>query len=101
MRVQVPFFVAAPVRGLLVESHGIRERRLKQIVIANSDAPQDVAEEFALFGAQLIDRSEMAFAQHQRFEWPNRPERHDRRKSVVLANDAYVQLQLQLQIVAE
>src|SRR6266403_589936 len=101
VRVQMPFFVGAAVRGLLVESHRVRERRLEQIVVANGDAAQDVAEEIALFPAKLIDRSNMALAQHQRFEWPNRPERHNYSKSIVLADDAQVQLQLQLQVVAQ
>src|SRR5258706_390890 len=101
VRVQMPFFVGAAVGGLLVESHRVWERRLEQIVITNRDAPQDVAEEIALFPAKLIDRSNMALAQHQRLEWPNRPERNDHGKSNVLADDPEVQLQLQLQVVAQ
>src|SRR5713226_4306973 len=45
VRVEVPLFVGAAVGGLLVKSHGIRESRLKQIVVTNGDAPQDVAQE--------------------------------------------------------
>src|SRR5260370_1198105 len=64
---QVPFIVGAAVGGLLVESHGIGESGLKQIVVTNSDAAQDVAEEIALFRAELIHRSDVALAQDARF----------------------------------
>src|SRR5258708_12499667 len=97
---QVPFIVGAAVGGLLVESHGIGESGLKQIVVTNSDAAQDVAEEIALLRAELIDRTEVALAQDEPFEWPNGPERHDDGKSIVLANDPHVQLQFPLQVVA-
>ena len=88
VRVQVPFFIGAAVSGFLVESHRIRESSLKQIVVTNGDATHDVAQEIPLFPAELIDRSEMALAQHQRFERPNGPKRHDHSKSVVLADNA-------------
>src|SRR5258708_35342773 len=43
----------------------------------------------------------MALAQDQRFEWANSPERRDDSKSVVLADDSHIQLQLQFQVVTE
>src|SRR5216683_2226364 len=98
---QVPLIVSAAVGGLLVESHGIGESGLKQIVVTNGDAAQDVAEEIVLLRAELIDRSDVALAQDERFERPYGPERHDDGKSIVLANDPRVQLQFQLQVVAQ
>jgi len=66
-----------------VESHGIGERSLKQIVVTNGDAAHDVAQEVPLFPAELIDRSEMALAQHERFEWqtPRRGRPRQKRRS--------------------
>src|SRR5713226_10387726 len=101
VRVQMPLVVRLAVGGLLVESHGVWESCLEQIVVTNGDAAHDVAQEVPLFPAELIDRSEMALAQHQRFEWPNGPEGHDHGKCFVLADDPLVQLKLQLQVIAE
>src|SRR6266700_7332320 len=77
---QVPLFVDAAIGGLLVETHGIRKSSLKQIVVTNRDAFHDVAEQVALFAAELIDGSDMALAQHQRLERPYGPEGHEHGK---------------------
>src|SRR5260370_41110522 len=98
---QVPLIVSAAVGGLLVESHGIGKSGLKQIVVTNGDAAQDVSEKIALLRAELIDRSDVALAQDERFERPNGPERHDNGKSIVLANDPHVQLQIQFNVCAQ
>src|SRR5258708_38933153 len=59
VRMQVPLFIASPVGRLLVESHGIGERGLKQVVVTNGDAAHDAAQEASLFPAELVDRSDM------------------------------------------
>src|SRR5260370_34763213 len=87
VRVEVPLVVGAAIGGLLVETHGVRESSLEQIIVANGDAAHDVAEEIPLVRAELIEGSEMALAQHERFEWPNSPERHDDGKGGRLADD--------------
>jgi len=43
----------------------------------------------------------MALAQHQRFEWPHAQNGTTTAKSLVLADDAQVQLQLQLRLIAQ
>src|SRR5229473_2142507 len=98
---EVPLIIGAAIGGLLVETHGVRESSLEQIIVANGDAAHDVAEEIPLVRAELIEGSEMALAQDQRFEWPNSPEGHDDCKGVVLTDNAQIQLQLQFQIVTE
>src|SRR5260370_33700866 len=98
VRMEVPLVVGAAIGGLLVETHGVRESSLEQIIVANGDAAQDVAEEIPLARAELIDGSEMALAQDQRFVWPNSPEGHDDGKCVVLADDPHIYLKLELQL---
>src|SRR2546422_11132119 len=88
VRVEVPLVVNAAVGGLLVETHGIRESSLEQIVVANVNAAHDVAQKLLLFPAELIDRSEMGLAQDQRFEWPSSPERYDDGNGTMLSNHA-------------
>src|SRR5260370_28403076 len=101
VRVEVPLVVGAAIGGLLVETHGVRESSLEQIIVANGDAAHDVAEEIPLVRAELIDGSEMALAQDQRFEGPNSPEGHDHDNGLVLADDTHIQVQLQSEGVAE
>src|SRR5258708_19720650 len=55
VRMQVPLFITSPVGRLLVESHGIGERGLKQVVVTNADAPHDVAQAVSLFPPTLSD----------------------------------------------
>src|SRR5260370_34861441 len=91
VRVQVPLFVIAPIGGLLVESHGIRESGLKQIVITNGDAAQDIGEEIELFAGERSDGSDGAFAYQGRFERRNCTECHYHRKGYVLTHERLVQ----------
>ena len=51
VRVKMPRFVRLAVGWPLVEAHRIGESRFEQIVVPDSDATQDVAEEIAFFCA--------------------------------------------------
>src|SRR5271169_384841 len=44
VRMQVPFGMMGSVRGLLVETHGVRERGFEEIVVAGCDALQHVSQ---------------------------------------------------------
>src|SRR5713101_5963503 len=59
VRVKMPFRMCLAIGWTLVKTHGIRERRLEKIVIANSYAPQDVREKLRFFTRKFGKRSEM------------------------------------------
>src|SRR5579864_1058476 len=61
MRVKMPGFVRLAVGWPLMEAHGIGKGGFEKIVVANSDATKDVAEEIALGLIQLVERSDVTF----------------------------------------
>lgn len=51
MRVKMPFFVWLSVGWLLMESHRIRESGFEEIVVADGNAAESIAERIALLPA--------------------------------------------------
>src|SRR5689334_21230807 len=90
-----------PVGRSLMKAHGVRKSGLEQIVVANSDAAKNVAEEIAFFPVELFEGCDVALAQYERLERPHRPERNDDCESIVLADDALVSLEFQSKIIAQ
>src|SRR5919109_3113332 len=101
MRVQVPGFVRLAAGWPLMEAHRVTKSRLEQIVVTNGDATKNVAKKIAFARSKLVERGDVALAQDERLKRPDRPERNDYGEGIVLANDALVALQLQLQVIAK
>ena len=76
------------------------EPRFKKINVTRGNLAKNGSQEPALVLVQLVQRSNVTFAQDERFERPNGPKGHQHDERVVLANDALVSLQFQLQIIA-
>src|SRR6267154_6391106 len=98
---EMPFLMRLAIRRPLMKSHGIRKLRLKQIVIANGNAPQNVRKKLRFSARQVRKRTKMSLAQNQQLKRPDRPKRHYDRKSVVRADYALPAPELQSKIVAK
>ncbi len=98
---QMPRFMGMAIGRALMEAHGIWKSGFEQIVVTNGDAAEDIAEKIALVRVELVERRNMAFAQNERFERPDRPKRHENGERIVLAHYALVSLQLYLEVIAQ
>src|ERR1700746_3173218 len=101
MRVEMPLWISLSIGGPLVEAHRIGKRGLKQIVVANRNAPQNIREEFRFAAGEILHGGKVPLAYQHRFERPYRPERSQYRKTVILTDHALAMLQLEVQIIAE
>src|SRR5579863_9833847 len=98
MRMKMPLAMSFAVGGTLVKSQGVRKRSCEQVVVPRRDAMQDIRQRIASGFRKLIQRACVPLADHDRFERPYCPERHQRRELIVLADDTVLLFSFEFQI---
>src|SRR5271157_3079822 len=101
MSVEMPFRMRFAVGRLLVKTHGIREGRVEQAVVAGCELLQNVSQVAVLLAGQFRKVRQVLARQNHGFERPDRPERYEHRKVLVLKHDALSRGALELTIVTE
>src|SRR5208282_3650331 len=101
MPMKVPLRVFCAVCGALMKAHGIRERNLKQVVVASGEAFEDVRQAGASDAIEGGDIGEVTLAQQQSFKGPGCPEGDDREIGIILADDSIFRDQFQGVVVTE
>ena len=89
MPVKMPFRMFATVGGTLVKPHRIGKGSLEQIVVASRQTLEYVRESKATCGIQSIDIGNVLPAEQQGFKRPCCPERYNREKEFILADDPF------------
>ncbi len=98
---EVPIGDLSHARRPLMQAHGIRERDLKEIIVADRHSAKNVSEEGSFVWGEFKQRSVMLLAENHHLKRPDRPERHQGEKRFVFAHDPFFLLQFQLQIIAK
>ena len=92
MRVKMPLRMRFRIRRTLVKPHGVWEAGLKQVVVACGHLLQNICQGRPLRDIELSECATMTPTQHERLEWPDRPERHHGDEFLILANDSFRRL---------
>ena len=87
-------------RGL-VDAHGIRKRSLENIVVAHTKPDHGVGQIGPLLRVHVEHGPQVDLGQDHGLKRPERPERHQGHKRVVLEDDALTEPQLGLQVGTE
>src|SRR5690348_3928156 len=101
VRVQMPFGMRRAVGGALVKTHRIGKGNLKQIVVANGDAAENVAKQRELSSGEGRNGVDVSAADDDRFKRPHRPIRNQDHKGIVVADDSLFALELEAQVIAQ
>lgn len=72
----------------MVQTRGVREAALKQVVVASRDAFQDVTQCVPFSVIELANARHAAATEYYDFEGPDGPERNQRDEMIVVADDS-------------
>jgi hypothetical protein len=86
--VEVHRIVRLTVCGALVESHGVGEADLEEVVVAGGDGLEDGGEGTTFGGGEVGEAAEMATGKDEGLERPGGPVGDDRDEEIVLDDDA-------------
>ena len=89
MRMEHPFRMSLPIERSLMESHGVGEGYLEQVVVTCGDQFQDIGEGRRFGGGQLCEaRQSRTMSAEQYLEGPDRPEWDEGGEVIVRRKDA-------------
>src|SRR5437868_15150954 len=90
-----------PIDLTLMESHRVRKRNSKNVVVARCEALENIRQNALGIPRQLIDSRKVLNCQNQNFKGPDSPEGNQYREEFVLANHSGSVSSLQAQVRAK
>jgi len=101
VRVQVPFGMLHTIGRLLMKSHGVGKRGLKEIVVAGCDALENVSQSRPAVVIKGSDVGDVVLTTDQQLKWPNCPERHQGNELGIFANQTFAGRTLQFKVITQ
>src|SRR5580692_2855624 len=94
---KMPFRMRLPICWTLMKAHGVRETGGKQTIVAHGQLLQNIRQPMLLRWAECIHAPQVCAAEQQGLERPDRPKRYQHDEFLVLAHDALLLLQFDLE----
>lgn len=88
MRMEMPLVVGQSIRRGLMKAHGIGKGYVEEPIVAAGESLEKIGQSIPFAVVKLLQGSEMALADHKRFEWPHGPKRNHGCKELIFIHQA-------------